>query len=407
MLQAGETFDVMFTCQWWNYFGPLAARGDLCPLDGLLAEYGQDITRQVDAPYFQAMSFGGKTYAVPNVQGFSQIKGLTFHADLVDKYNFDYKSVKTLADVEGYLQTILENEPGVTPFLPGTGARDLIPPKDGDPEPVTYWLNYDPAANALTPSFYDEVRELPYWRFMREWYNKGYIAKDAASKIVWGDEIRTGQYAVMPNFSYVNDGEANTAAYGFRVYDIPIYAASPIRTADIQNSAVGISRTSTHPDSAMQMINAVWADPEIFNTMVFGVEGFHWNWLDKSQLLIDTTGEWEAGYSEPNNYMIAGIANLYGRESYPRSQIEAELATNDTTPKSFLMGFAYDGSSVETETAAFNAIIDEVQYLLGTGTVDPDVEVPKILDRLFAVGYQTLIDDFQKQVDEWRAANGK
>ncbi len=408
MFQTGEVFDVAFLCQWYApYFGPVVGRGDLYPLDELLDQYGQDIKAKVSDPaYFQALSHAGKIYGIPNEQGYAQVKGLTFNADLVDKYNFDYKAVKNLADIEPFLQTILENEPGITPFLPGTGPSDLYPPKEGDPEGVNWWLNYASGDNSLACQFESE-KHMNYYRFIRDWYNKGFIAKDAASKIVWGDEIRTGTYAVMPNFGYVNDGVKSSADYNFRCYDVPLYTSSPIRTADIQNGLVSISATSKQPERAMQMINVVWADQQIYNTIIYGVEGFHWNFVDEAQQLIEITAEGKAGYSEVANYQVAGLVNLYGREDYTRAQMERELASNQTAPASFLMGFAYDASAVETETAACNAIVDEVNPLLNTGTVDPDTAVPELMKRLNAAGYQTMVKDLQAQIDSWRAANGK
>lgn len=52
--------------------------------------------------------------------------GWVFKKDLVEKYNFDYKSVQTLKDLEPYLETLKENEPGITPVL------DIVSPNWGE-----------------------------------------------------------------------------------------------------------------------------------------------------------------------------------------------------------------------------------------------------------------------------------
>ena len=71
---------------------------------------------------------------------------------------------------------------------------------------------------------------------------------------------------------------------------------------------------------------------------------------------------------------------------------------------SSLMGFVFDITPVETEAAAFNAIIAEVMPLLDTGTVNPDTFVPDVINRLEAAGRQTLYEELQRQLAEWKAS---
>ena len=405
MVQSSEPFDLMYTASWINYYNPLASKGGLYPMDDLLTQYGQDILRQVDQNWLTCEKVNGKIYGIPNVQGFAQKKGLTFNAALVDKYSFDYKSVKTLLDVEPFLKTIKEKEPGIIPFLPGTGLFDLIPPGDKPIEGIGNLISYDPTTKSLINDLEYQGNK-DYYAKMHEWYKLGYIAKDAASKVTWGDEIRTQTYAVMPNFGYVNDGLKSSADYGFKCYDICTYTSSPIRTAMVTVGETSISATSTQPDRAMQLLNAVWADKEIYNTLVFGIQDVHWKFKDPSTELIEFTDK-AANYAEYNNYQIGSIMNLYGREGQTQADMQAELATNSTVPLSELLGFNYTPDALKNESAAVTAIWEEVQYLLGSGTYDPAVEMPKIVDRVKAAGWDALRDDCQKQIDNWRAVNGK
>jgi putative aldouronate transport system substrate-binding protein len=408
MVQSGEPFDLMYASSWINLFNVLAGNGSLQPLDDLLSSYGQDITRQVDQRFFDSMKFNGKIYGVPNVQGYAQRKGLTFKADLVDKYGFDYKSIKSVADVEPYLQTILENEPELVPFLPGTDVFSMYPPTGNPPEGLAYAINYYPEDSSLKLQYEDESY-VKYLQKLHDWYQKGFIAKDAAStdKQNWGDQIRTGLYAVVPNFAYVNDGLKSTADYGFRCYDIALYTQSPIRTAMVQVGESVISTTSKQPDRAMMLLNAVWADKEIFNTLCFGIEGVHWNWKDKDAELIEITDKGNSGYTAYINYQLGSTMNIYGKEGQTREDIEADLALNDNVPASALMGFTYDSEVMKNEGAAITSIQSEVAPLLDSGTYDPDVELPKFKQRLIDAGWEAVKDDCKRQIDEWKAANGK
>ena len=52
--------------------------------------------------------------------------------------------------------------------------------------------------------------------------------------------------------------------------------------------------------------------------------------------------------------------------------------------------------------ADFRSILDEFGKALYTGSVDPDVYVPKLLKKLDAAGVDRVIEEMQRQVDAWK-----
>ena len=63
-------------------------------------------------------------------------------------------------------------------------------------------------------------------------------------------------------------------------------------------------------------------------------------------------------------------------------------------------GFAYDPTPKEDIITAVTAIYDDYAAELRTGTSDPDEVVPKIKERMEAAGFNELIEDIQKKLDE-------
>ena len=55
--------------------------------------------------------------------------------------------------------------------------------------------------------------------------------------------------------------------------------------------------------------------------------------------------------------------------------------------------------------AGFRNVLDEFGKSLYTGSVDPDEYLPKLQEKLEATGVQDVIDEMQKQIDEWKAAD--
>lgn len=402
LLQSGEPMDLMFTCGWINSFTALAGRDALYPLDDLLAKYGQDIYKYVPAKYFEATRIGGKIRAVPDYQGYPQIKGLDFRADLVDKYNFDYKSVKTPADLEAFFQTLRDKEPGVTPFLPGIDSGILTLSEtngkyDGLPEGI--W--YDVANNNLVNSL--DIADNLYAR-LHDWYKKGFIAKDAASRTVFGDEIKTGNYAVWINPSYMDDGAKSSKDYGFKVYSIPYKTQSPITTGMVQVCLTAIPSTSKNPDRAMMLLNAVFADQELYNTLVYGVEGTHWNWNAEKTFVVPVDN---SAYASPIGYQLGSAFRKYPNASETKEVLQYQESLNDSVPPSPILGFTFDTSSVKNECAQIDAIWAEVGPLLYTGTNDPATVIPQLKDRVSKAGFDKVMAECQKQLDAWKTANGK
>ena len=65
------------------------------------------------------------------------------------------------------------------------------------------------------------------------------------------------------------------------------------------------------------------------------------------------------------------------------------------------MGFSMDLTSVEMETAACVQIWEKYKPDMQTGAADPAVLVPQCLAELEAAGLQTIIQEAQKQIDEF------
>ena len=62
----------------------------------------------------------------------------------------------------------------------------------------------------------------------------------------------------------------------------------------------------------------------------------------------------------------------------------------------------FDLEPVSTEVAGFGNVLDEFGKSLYTGSVDPDEYLPKLLEKLEATGIDKVIDEMQRQIDEWK-----
>ena len=64
----------------------------------------------------------------------------------------------------------------------------------------------------------------------------------------------------------------------------------------------------------------------------------------------------------------------------------------------------FDPTNVQNEIASVSAVVKEYELSLDTGSVNPEKTMPVFLEKLKQAGSQVIIDEVQKQIDEWKAA---
>lgn len=81
---------------------------------------------------------------------------------------------------------------------------------------------------------------------------------------------------------------------------------------------------------------------------------------------------------------------------------------NESSERSIALGFTFDEAPVKAEKAAVGNVDKEFQMVLNSGAVD-DVEgtIAKYKAKRNAAGYQKILEEQQRQLDEWAKANTK
>ena len=82
-----------------------------------------------------------------------------------------------------------------------------------------------------------------------------------------------------------------------------------------------------------------------------------------------------------------------------REQSEADLKASEISP---YLGFSCDLTDYVNETAAVSSVIEEYRDQIGSGQGSEEV-LQEYIDKLNSVNVQTLIDEYQRQLDEWMA----
>lgn len=94
------------------------------------------------------------------------------------------------------------------------------------------------------------------------------------------------------------------------------------------------------------------------------------------------------------------ILKLY--EDDPKDKWEKFEEFNKNSTPSPALGFYFDSNPVRTEIAAISNVTSEFSPALLKGAVDPEEYLPAFNKKLKEAGMEKVLDEIQKQYDEWK-----
>lgn len=413
MLSSGEECDLIFNPSWMRFYMNVAA-GAFLPLDDLLAKYGQGIKANIHPAFLLGPRVDGKLYAIPTNKELTQAKAFYFRKDIVEKYKFDLNKLTSFDKMEQELgpmfKTIKAKEPGLVSIWQSTTSdwdydvfnrAGVERPIGGFDYGFVTKKNPYKIVNAIDLPLSEQLK--PY-KLLRKWYLAGYMNQDSATSQTRKEEaIEAGKLWTFKGL-YKPNNEVEWFNNTGRKYQflVKVIDKPYVTTGDTIGSQMAISRTSKHPDKAMQVLNLLHTDKYVINLVNFGLEGKHYkkvgeNTIERIQ---------NSGYNAEISWEIGNQFLTYLQVNEDPKKWEKFKEFNATAEVSPLMGFVFDAEPVKTELAAIENIRSEFRTL-GTGSVDPEPVLKKRNAKLKAAGVDRVIAEAQKQLDAWVKATKK
>lgn len=408
VINTGDKWDLCFTCSWANDYLQNAQKGAFLELDDLLQKEGKEMYDKIDPRFWEAAKVGGVTYGVPSEKEIGSCPMWVFTKEYVDKYNIPYQDIHTLEDLEPYLKLIKENEPDVVPmYLTKDYTTPTYMDKIQDPVGIEY------GDDTLTvKNVFETERMKSTLDTMRKYYLAGYINKDAAT---------ASDDKSIKRFVTKGDGQPYAELtwgkdLGYEVVATQIMDTQ-ITNASARGALTAINKNSEHPEKAMELLNLINTDQELRNMLNYGIEGVHWEKVEPTQEEKDAAAgkdyiydykaklnpEKQKDYSAPY-WVQGGLFNTYVMDNEPLDKWATFKEFNDASQEAPSFGFDFDLEPVSTQVAGFRNVLDEFGKSLYTGSVDPEEYLPQLQKKLEATGIQDVIDEMQRQIDEWKAA---
>lgn len=401
---ASEEFDIAFTAHWFNSYQSNVAKGAFIPIDDLLQQYAPTLWSSMPEATWNAAKINGKIYGVINQQIMARTANMEIVKEYADKYgldlNIDPETFK-LEHLEPFFDKFMAGEPDKFPVIIHwanlTDYYGIEFPAGGD---VPAALMYsDDSLTVINPFESEQFKS--YLALAKSWVDKGYFkSKELITAQESGDLYSNGKVAVWFGGTWKPGGEVDAS----RIYNRPIAdrAISPalLTTNGIIATMFGISRTSKNPERAMMLLELVNSDIELYNLLVFGIEGKHYNKTSGNYIEPVAENKYAASYS----WVWGNNFNAYLTEGQPEDVWAQTKTLNESAQKAPSIGFTFDSEPVKTEIANSATVVKE--YLDGLNSVflNLDQDYPDFIEKLKKAGSERIIEEMQRQIDAWKAS---
>jgi len=430
-LSAEDQIDILCSVGLGN-LGERVADGIYMPLDNYLSD---SLKNELPQWLWDLGSINGSTYIVPNYQNAFNTSFLIFPKEYMDKYG-NYEEMNavlsnpetSLADVAACMEEYVMN------VRKGEGDNKYMCPLIADPTgslgfpfitPYDHLGNYFIVENGTNEVkfFYEQEDVKELFAIAADWFTKGIYAPDGIStdinaynKTHMLEEVSFACSGLEQVGDAETVGEIYSNALGFETVAICIQDYDYIQNSWAAGGN-GIVATSEHPEEAALVLECVTTGTEvgkeIYNTIVFGLEGEHYekdaNDPDRITTLEYPTSQGNSSTSYAAfKWCMGNSFYAYKNQAVMDGQFENIKVYNESpdTVASSLAGFVVDTSKVSTQVSQIVAVAGEYYGSLMWGLAGEDFEAhyDECMKKMETAGLNEVKAEFQRQLDEWLAS---
>lgn len=437
ILASGEGVDLAWT-GWLINKPQNIADGNLMPLDDLLAEYGQGIVDVLgeNVVEIHRNAADGKLYYLPSWQGLcgerrgwlvvteiAELAGDTWIEDTeaaLNKWRNNYSGIEdfqaVLDQATKYLAAAKEAGKlgagintgrafgwsmynGMYSFL-GVGGAEIG---------ITYCDGTFTVKDGVAGEHYKL-----YAKTMADWYKEGYIRSDIMS--VDTSTLTMPKNGEITDTTYVfscdpylteADQEAAIADAGMDMTYLPIEENAYLILGG--DTSYAIPYCADEPERAMMVLNAIYSQPDLYNTLIYGIEGEDYT---KNADGTITTSYVGASPTADDSYgiqrwIIGSCKNaLINNGTDPNYYADLE-ALEETARVNPFLNFTFDRTNVEGICASLLNVYYEYGPQIDNGVAGDNWE--ELYNNYMAArkdaGIEELVTEFQNQLNAYIEAN--
>ncbi len=410
-LQGGEKIDLF---QSIYDFSNCVSTGMGLDITELIDKYAPETKDVVGEEWLKACTVDGKLYSVPVYKPTASRGYFVCRQDVLEAAGVDLSGVDSSEDLTEIFEKVKAQNPDMTM---------LAPLEQGRLGETLSWQGVDYLSDSDTGAYgvligndmevknlYESDMFVKSCTLARDWYEAGYIMKDAATTASTVSELMSsgnyfGQFTGNPSSAQDLAGQLS-AIVGYPMTAVGL-SEPYLSTSAINMVSMMIASNTEVPEAAMKFLNLLYTDPDVINQIIFGIEDRDYE-LDENGFAVYPEGQ-DSTTVPYTNQMDNGIMGnafiMHPLAGTSEQALEEGLKANQTAAVSPAMGFIFDNSSVSVQYTAVSNVKN--QYLPGLlcGSVDPETEIDAFNAALYEAGLQDIIDAKQEQLDQWLEEN--
>lgn len=436
-IASGVSFDLFFTnASSYQYNFNLDS---MYPIGKIIDKYAPDVRDEFNAIgnlMDQLVMPDGKTYALPNMQILPRSASMRvrdrdqYHTFLYNYPDFSGKTLTEIEDIiaakdvegkydiiEAYMKYCRDNNLGSKGSTYGIDFSvhietfmDMDDLCQGTGVPGAIYSNESLDENGkltIINQFKEEDFRAAVLR-ATSWYDQGYIPRNASQVTMGVDNVDIWPYTTWKPSEISAYASGGVTKYmSVERFGEPVYKQSYI-----MGTMWSVSKTSKNAARAVKFLNLLHTNSEVHNLLKFGVEGTHYELLQPKG---DTPGIvrsfTNSNYNNSDSRWILGNEMLgYITEEQSPTIWQETKAINEGALVPEFIGFVFDRRPVINEIQACNAVFGEYtnRFKHGKDYREYSGQYQTLYDEFIAkmdkAGAQKIIDEKQKQLDEWLAS---
>lgn len=423
MFSSGEPIDLMITTPIPSAgFSSMVSQNQLQPLNDLLPEYAPELYDLMEE-YLSGTTVDGNIYSVTVYRTLNSNGYVLMRKDILEDLGLleTAKDMTSWTDYESILQALLDSNfdggkvtAGVcntdqagtvmTTIYEMIGNDDWSENYSVDTLGDTYKII---AVDEETNTVYDYFESEDYYNMLRRvdsWYEAGYVYKDAMTSEDSATTLLTNDVTFSAvTSSEIGAEESYSLSTGKDITATQIIEEK-VSTGSSTKFSWAVPTTATEPQAAVEFLNLLYTNEEINNLMAWGIEGRDYELNEEGEAVKLDDGLYQYSDFLVGNQFLCYPANGQGGDFRERS--EESLKTAELSK---YFGCAVGTANISNELTAVNNVIEQYKPGYESGTIAvPDTYEEyyngEFCTALRSAGVDTVIAEYQAQLDEWLAS---
>ena len=397
MSASAEECDIM----WTGYLQPSAQQAWEQGMVQLLEPYTSEVPELMEL--IRVYQNGTNTdpkeglYAIPCLQIMCGTGCFLLRKDIVEQYDLydEIAAVKDINDMDAFFMEVKEKylPEGMYMLIDNPGHDFEYNHETGEYPYYPNVQNYRIDLNTMQVMD-DEARfqyDLSYYKITRKWQENGFYHPDM---LTITDPI-SDLWATNQSFASWDTHKPGGDVDWYNRYGVECVQMT--YSPDVLGTGAGttlcVAHQSEKPLEALKLIQEVFTNKDLYNTLIYGIEGKDYDWADESHI------KQREGCYQANGWAVGNQFLAYPIVGQSADVWEETRQINENAYRSPIMEFSFDKSSVEAELTNLSAIRSEYNNILGWGlAADPETFLRERDEKLKAAGEDKVIAEINAQL---------